>query len=70
MKPITDDVVFSIMKGLEKRERTQRARLEATRMSLPDRVLGSIASKRVISLDFARQARRTVSGVFCYVARD
>ncbi len=70
MKPITDDVVFSIMKGLEKRERTQRARLEAAKTSLPDRVLGSITNKRVISLDFARQARRTVSGVFCYVARD
>jgi len=70
MKPITDDVVYSIMKGLEKRERTQRARLESTKASLPDRVLGSIANKRIISLDLARQARRTVSGVFYYVARD
>jgi len=69
MKPITDDVVFSIMKGLEKRERTQRARLEATKASLPDRVLGAISNRRIISLDLAR-ARRTVSGVFCYVARD
>ena len=67
MKPITDDVVFSIMKGLEKRERTQRSRLEAAKVSLPDRVLGSISNKRIISLD---TARRTVSGVFCYVARD
>lgn len=64
MKPITDDVVFSILKGLEKRERKIGG---ATKMS--DRVLGPIGQKRAITLDIARQAKRTVSGVFCYVAK-
>ena len=66
MKPITDDVVFSLLKGLEKRERTKIS--GTTRMS--DRVLGPIGKKRAITLDIARQAKRTVSGVFCYVAKN
>ncbi len=71
MKPITDDVVFSIMKGLEKRERTQKAALETARVTLPEKILGSLGNRRIISLDLARQrARRTVSGVYCYVARN
>lgn len=65
MKPITDDVVFSILKGLEKRERSKGA--GTTKMS--DRVLGPMGNKRVISLNAVRQARRTVNGVFCYVAK-
>ena len=69
MKPITDDDVHSILKGLEKRERRRKA-AEVKRISLPDRVLGSLGNRRVISFDLAKQqARRTVSGVFCYVAR-
>ncbi len=71
MKPITDDVVFSIMKGLEKRERTQKAALETARVTLPEKILGPLGNRRIISLDLARQrARRTVSGVYCYVARN
>ena len=70
MKPITDDVVFSIMEGLEKRERRQKAALEAAKAKLPEKVLGSLGNRRIISLDMARsRARRTVSGMFCYVAR-
>ncbi|MCG6882258.1 MAG: hypothetical protein LJE62_00725 [Silicimonas sp.] len=70
MKPITDDVVFSIMKGLEKRERNKTA-LYVARKTLPEKILGSIGNRRVISLDVARRrANRTVSGMFCYVARD
>lgn len=71
MKPITDDVVFSIMQGLEQRERNQRAAMDAARAALPRKVLGPIGNRRIISLDHARQrARRTVSGMFCYVARN
>jgi len=66
MKPITDDVVFSILKGLEKRERSK----DTASTKTSDRVLGPMGTKRIISLDLARQAKRTVSGVFCYVARD
>jgi len=70
MKPVTDDVVFSIMEGLEERERKKRAALEAAKIALPDKVLGSMGNRRVISFDLAKQrARRTVSGMFCYVAR-
>lgn len=70
MKPITDEVVFSIMQGLERRERRQKAALERTKASLTEKILGFEGNRRIISLDFARKrARRTVSGVFCYVAR-
>ncbi len=70
MKPITDDVVFSIMKGLEKREKRQRASLEAAKIALPDKILAEANRGRVISLKAARErAQRTVNGVFCYVAR-
>ncbi len=66
MKPITDDVVFSILKGLEKRERSNRT----SPANNAARVLRPAGNKRIISLDVARQARRTVSGVFCYVAKN
>jgi hypothetical protein len=70
MKPITDDVVFSIMEGLEKRENNRKAALEAAKIALPGKILGSEGNRRIISFDLARQrARRTVSGMFCYVAR-
>ena len=70
MKPITDDVVFSIMKGLEKRERTRQAALETARTTLPEKILGRTGNRGIISFDLARRrARRTVSGMFCYVAR-
>ena len=70
MKPITDDVVFSIMQGLEKRERNQKAALKTARETLPQKILGVEGNRRIISLDLARRkARRTVSGMFCYVAR-
>lgn len=65
MKPITDDVVFSILKGLEKRERSNKVSPAKTSA----RILGPIGNKRIISLDVARQAKRTVSGMFCYVAK-
>ena len=66
MKPITDDVVFSILKGLEKRERSNKV----SPANASARILGPIGNKRIISLDVARQAKRTVSGVFCYVAKN
>lgn len=65
MKPITDDVVFSILKGLEKRERSN----DVSPAKTSARILGPIGTKRIISLDVARQAKRTVSGVYCYVAK-
>ena len=71
MKPITDDVVFSIMKGLEKREQSRVKALDVARKTLPQKILGPVGNRRVISLDLARRrAHATVSGVFCYAARD
>ena len=68
MKPITDDVVFSILKGLEKRERSKTKIPGAATHSA--RIFGPIGNKRIISLDVARQAKKTVSGMFCYVAKN
>ncbi len=71
MKPITDDVVFSILQGLEKRERRKKPALEKTTTALHEKILKRGGGPRIISLDFARQkARRTVSGMFCYVVRN
>jgi len=80
MKPITDDVVFSLMRGLEEREKDalyNRARnmragngnRMATRITDFTRAIGKGA---VISLDAVREARReseTVRGLFCYSPR-
>ncbi len=70
MKPITDDVVFSIMQGLEKRERRNKGVHGAKTAALHEKILRRDGDRRIISFDFARQrARRTVSGMFCYVVR-
>lgn len=70
MKPITDDVVFSILQGLEKRERRQNAVHDPKTAALHEKILARDGERRIISLDFARRrARRTVSGMFCYVVR-
>lgn len=70
MKPITDDVVFSIMQGLEKRERRKNSTHDNVTAALHEKILKRDGDRRIISLDFARKrARRTVSGMFCYVVR-
>ncbi len=70
MKPITDDVVFSIMQGLEKRERRKNSAQDKVTAALHEKILKRGGDRRIISLDFARnRARRTVSGMFCYVVR-
>ncbi len=70
MKPITDDVVFSIMQGLEKRERRNNSAQDKVTAALHEKILKRDGDRRIISFDFARKrARRTVSGMFCYVVR-
>ena len=70
MKPITDDVVFSILQGLEKRERRLKGVQSVRTAQLHEKILKRDGDRRIISLDFARaRARRTVSGMFCYVVR-
>lgn len=72
MKPITDEIVLSL---IERAERRQRACLPANDTAPITGTKSAVASSgrsRVISLDFVRRATRaheTVSGVFCYAPR-
>lgn len=80
MKPITDDMVFSLLRGLEEREkdalyeRAQNLRA-GNRNRMAARITDftrAIGKGGVISLDAARAARReseTVRGLFSYAAR-
>lgn len=80
MKPITDDMVFSLMRGLEEREKdalyeeTQNLRA-GNRNRMASRITEftrTISKGGVISLDAVREARRqseTVRGLFSYTAR-
>ena len=78
MKPITDDIVLTLIEGAKERQ----ARNAARPMKKGDARIIDLASRgnrqasdrggRVISLDVMRRAalvRRTVSGVFCYAPR-
>jgi|GEM_PF-4498757 len=79
MKPITEDVVLSLIKGAERRQSKLPIRARDIRPSAriidfasQSESMASDPGDRVINLDFFRRAgrvRRTVSGVFCYVPR-
>ena len=80
MKPITDDIVQSLLDSLEKRSSSSAV---PDAGSMTGRVLrfrggvaqgGALARGKAAVLDFSqarriRQARRTVSGVFHYSAQ-
>lgn len=70
MKPITDDIVLSLIERAERRQRARHpANSAAPVSSSTDR---TPSSGRIISLDFVRRRARvpqTVSGVFCYAPR-
>lgn len=69
MKPITDDVVHSLLKGIAAREKTQRSVRRAG--SAPAKIIkftGPNVKNGQIKID-AKGTRRTISGVFCYVSR-
>ncbi|MEO0915772.1 MAG: hypothetical protein AAFY31_02145 [Pseudomonadota bacterium] len=69
MKPITDDDVFSILEGLEKRERGRGS--IASKIAAPDPVLGNTGQRRILPFELSRKrAKRTVNGMFYYVARN
>ncbi len=69
MKPISDDVVFSILEGLEKREKRKRALPRPRRAAMPDTIHTALGTSRTISLSSAgRRAKRTVSDLYCYIA--
>ncbi len=69
MKPITDDVVHSLLEGIAAREKT-RGRSRRAR-STPAKVIkigGPAIKEGKIAIE-VQGARRTISGVFCYVSR-
>ena len=59
MKPITDDIVRSILAGVEKRE-TEKLKKDLRK---------KVYRKKLLSSDIAHHARQRVSGVFSYVTR-
>ena len=69
MRPITDDVVLGLLKGLETREKralAKRAKHVVTTKS-------AFRSRKVVSLGeekIARRARRTSRGLFSYITTD
>ena len=71
MKPITDDIVLSLIEGAKKRQRSIPA--NGTKPLRTDRADSTRSERaKVISLDLVRPVRRvrqTVSGVFFYAPR-
>lgn len=66
MKPITDDVVHTLMQGIAKRE--SRSVRQSGSAKIIKFARGVAKQDDIISLDAVR-ARKSISGVFCYVAR-
>ncbi len=66
MKPITDEIVVSLIERAERRQGTMRPANDMKAGTRPD------VAARIISLDLIRRcakARETVTGVFCYAPR-
>lgn len=71
MKPITDEIVRSLIERAQRRETAKcPANIPA---EVPDAGEGGASlSGRIISFDFMRRevrSRQTVSGLFCYLPR-
>lgn len=78
MKPITDEMVHSLIRGMAAREKDEIARraAEVRGSGIQARVIRFARAVRpsaeVVSLDAVRKAagaRRTVRGIFCYAPR-
>lgn len=71
MKPITDDIILSLIERAERREASLHPANSAA--PLPSSSANRAPSSgRIISLDLVRRrtrVRQTVSGVFCYAPR-
>lgn len=68
MKPITDDVVHSLLQGIAERER-KRPKQGAQKMSAKIiKFSGKTVKDGTIRLE-TDSGRRTISGLFCYVSR-
>ncbi len=71
MKPITDEIVRSLIERAERRE-TAKCPANTAAPIPPAAKDGSPSSGRIISFDFMRRtvrSRQTVSGLFCYAPR-
>lgn len=69
MKPITDDVVHSLLQGIAEREK-KRPRKGGTQTT-PAKIIrftGKAVTDGKITLE-TDGGRRTISGLFCYVSR-
>ncbi len=69
MKPITDDVVHSLLQGIAEREK-KRPRKKVTQMT-PAKIIrftGKTVTDGTFHLE-TEKGRRTISGLFCYVSR-
>ncbi|NNE88610.1 MAG: hypothetical protein HKN27_11085 [Silicimonas sp.] len=69
MKPITDDVVHSLLQGIAVREKSNR-RAERTQKNSAKVIEFAVphAKCEVVAMQ-GQTSRRTMSGVFCYVSR-
>ena len=69
MKPITDDVVYSLMQGIEAREKPNAKRRQTLGGSAKIiRFTGASDRGDVAALN-AKRSRRTMAGVFLYVSK-
>lgn len=69
MKPITDEVVHSLLQGIEEREKLRpRERRLRSKPAKIIRFCGPKVREGKIALQ-TKGARRTISGVFCYVSK-
>ena len=72
MKPITDEIILSLIERAERRQKAQVPANDTTPLSKPILDIAHPKGGRIISFDFARRkarARQTVSGLFCYAPR-
>lgn len=67
MKPITDDVVHSLLQGIAAREKSGGRRARSTPATII-KFTGPAVKEGKITVE-SKGARRTISGVFCYVSR-
>jgi hypothetical protein len=70
MKPITDEIVRSLIERAERRE-TAACPANITVPASEEDGVGQAMSRRIISFDFMRrrvQRRQTVSGLFVYAS--
>ena len=72
MKPITDEVIRSLIERAERRQRALSPANDTAPLTKGKAALANTKKSQVISLDFVRRSNRnkqTISGVFCYTPR-